>query len=164
MRARTILVFLALAIAVWFSQDLRIGAQDAAGRQGGGRGGGRGQAPSPYPTTQGKVTRFEKITDRVYYATGGGGGNSPIIIGDRDVMILDTKTTPQDARDFIEDLKLITNKPVRYAINTHYHYDHADGNQVFIANKADVIAHEFVKYALENYDILHREPFMTSQV
>ena len=162
MKARTIAVILALTIPVWFSYNMR-----AQGAQGGGRqgGGGRGAAaPSPYPTTKGKVTRFEKIADGVYYATGGGGGNSPVIIGTNDVMIIDTKTTPQDARDFIEDLKLIMNKPVRYAVNSHYHYDHADGNQVFIANKADVIAHEFVKFALENYDILHREPFMTSQV
>jgi glyoxylase-like metal-dependent hydrolase (beta-lactamase superfamily II) len=114
--------------------------------------------------TQGKVTRFEKIAEGVYYATGGSGGNSPVIIGDRDVLIVDTKTTPAAARDFIEDLKLITNKPVRYAVNSHYHYDHADGNQVFLANKADVIGHEFVKFAMENYDILHREPYMTSQV
>ena len=35
---------------------------------------------------------------------------------------------------------------------------------MFRANGADVIGHEFVKYAMENYDIIHREPYMTSQV
>jgi glyoxylase-like metal-dependent hydrolase (beta-lactamase superfamily II) len=130
------------------------------------RGGNQGSvAPaSPYPITQGKVTRFEKITDGVYYATGAGGGNSPVIIGDRDVLIVDTNTTPASARAFLDDLKLITTKPVRYAVNTHYHYDHTDGNQVYRANNVDVIAHEYVKYAMENYDILHREPYVTSQV
>ena len=68
-------------------------------------------------------------------------------------MVIDTNTTPAGARAFIEDLKLITSKPVRYAVNSHYHYDHTDGNQVFRANGADVIGHEFVKYAMENYDI-----------
>jgi cyclase len=124
----------------------------------------RGAAPSPYPVTQGKVTRFEKVADGVYYATGAGGGNSPVIIGTRDVLVVDTNTTPAGTRAFLEDLKLITDKPVRYAVNSHYHYDHADGNQVYRERGADVIAHEFVKYAMDNYDLLHREPYMTSQV
>jgi glyoxylase-like metal-dependent hydrolase (beta-lactamase superfamily II) len=123
-----------------------------------------GPPPSPYPVTQGKTTRFEKVAEGVYYATGAGGGNSPVIVGDREVLVVDTNTTPAGARAFLEDLKLITTKPVRYAVNSHFHYDHADGNQVFREIGADVVAHEFVKYALENYDILHREPYMTSQV
>ena len=123
-----------------------------------------GQPPSPYPVTQGKSTRFEKVADGVYYATGAGGGNSPVIVGSREVMVVDTNTTPAGARAFLEDLKLITDKPVRYAVNSHYHYDHADGNQVYRERGADVIAHDYVKYALENFDILHREPYMTSQV
>jgi glyoxylase-like metal-dependent hydrolase (beta-lactamase superfamily II) len=49
-------------------------------------------------------------------------------------------------------------------VNSHYHYDHTDGNQVFRQIGADVIGHAFVKYAMENYDILHREPYVTSQV
>jgi cyclase len=136
----------------------------SASAQRGGNPGGAGQPASPYPVTQGKVTRFEKIAEGVYYATGAGGGNSPVIIGDRDVLVVDTNTTPASARAFLDDLKLITTKPVRYAVNTHYHYDHTDGNQVYRANNTDIIAHEYVKYAMENYDILHREPYVTSQV
>jgi cyclase len=166
MKTRAIAVILAVVIPAWLAYNVMAqGAQGGAGQGGAGRGGGgRGAAaPSPYPVTQGKVTRFEKIADGVYYGTGAGGGNSPVIIGDRDVMVIDTNTTPAGARAFIEDLKLITDKPVRYAVNSHYHYDHTDGNQVFRANGADVIGHEFVKYAMENYDIIHREPYMTSQ-
>jgi glyoxylase-like metal-dependent hydrolase (beta-lactamase superfamily II) len=149
MRVATLAPVLAIAAAAWLTGD--VAAQ-------------RGAPPSPYPITQGKVTRFEKVADGVYYATGAGGGNSPVVIGDRDVLVVDTNTTPAETRAFLEDLKLITNKPVRYAVNSHYHYDHSDGNQVYREIGADVVAHEFVKYAMENYDILHREPYMTSQV
>jgi glyoxylase-like metal-dependent hydrolase (beta-lactamase superfamily II) len=145
-----IAAFVAVAVALWVSGD--ISAQRGA------------PPPSPYPVTQGKVTRFEKVADGVYYATGAGGGNSPVIIGSRDALVVDTNTTPAGARAFLDDLKLITDKPVRYAVNSHYHYDHTDGNQVFRQIGADVIGHAFVKYAMENYDILHREPYMTSQV
>jgi len=123
------------------------------------------QAPSP--ATVGKAYRFEKVADGVYYATATGsmvtGSNNVAIVGTRDVLVVDTGTTPAAARAFIDDLKLVTPKPVRYVVNTHFHYDHTDGNQVY-AGKADIIAHEFVKQALESPNVLQREPFKTSQL
>src|SRR5215471_10063050 len=121
----------------------------------------------PYPVTAGKAYKFEKIADGVYYATSTGamvtGSNNVLIVGDRDVLVVDTGTSPAAARAFIEDAKLITNKPIRYVVNTHFHYDHTDGNQVY-AGKADIIAHDYVKYAIEKLDVLHREPYQTSQL
>ena len=123
------------------------------------------QAPSP--ATTGKAYRFDKITNGVYYATATGsmvtGSNNVVIIGDRDVLVVDTGTTPAAARAFIQDLKLVTPKPVRYVVNTHFHYDHTDGNQVY-AGKADIIGHEYVKQAIEKLNVLQREPFKTSQL
>jgi len=119
------------------------------------------------PITAGKAYKFEKIADGVYYATSTGsmvtGSNNVVVIGSRDVLIVDTGTTPAAARAFIEDLKLLTPKPVRYVVNTHFHYDHTDGNQVY-AGKADIIAHDYVKYAIQNLNVLQREPFKTSQL
>jgi len=122
---------------------------------------------APNPVTTGKAYRFEKITEGVYYATATGsmvtGSNNVVIIGNRDVLVVDTGTTPAAARAFIQDLKLLTPNPVRYVVNTHFHYDHTDGNQVY-AGKADIIAHEYVRQAIETLDVLHREPFKTSQL
>ena len=59
--------------------------------------------------------------------------------------------------------KIVTTKPVRYVVNTHFHYDHTDGNQVY-AGKADIIAHDYVKQAMQTLDLLHREPYQTSQL
>src|SRR5258705_13116269 len=123
------------------------------------------QAPSA--VTVGKAYRFEKIADGVFYATATGsmvtGSNNVAVVGDRDVLVVDTGTSPAAARAFVEDLKLVTTKPVRYVVNTHFHYDHTDGNQVY-AGKADIIAHDYVKYAIERLDVLHREPYQTSQL
>ena len=127
----------------------------------------KAQSPPPYPVVTGKAYKFEQITEGVYFATATGsmvtGSNNPVIIGGRDVMVVDTGTTPAAARAFLEDLKMITDKPVRYVVNTHFHYDHTDGNQVY-AGKADIIAHEYVKYAIQNLNVLQREPFKTSQL
>jgi glyoxylase-like metal-dependent hydrolase (beta-lactamase superfamily II) len=115
----------------------------------------------------GKAYKFEKMADGVYYATATGsmitGSNNVVIAGSRDALVVDTGTTPAAARAFLQDLALITDKPVRYVVNTHFHYDHTDGNQVY-AGKADIIAHEYVRYAIQNLDVLHTEPFKTSQL
>jgi hypothetical protein len=39
------------------------------------------------------------------------------------MMVVDTGTSPAAARAFVEDIRMITNKPVRYVVNTHFHYD-----------------------------------------
>jgi len=128
---------------------------------------GTREGASSYPTVSGKAYRFAKIAEGVYYATSTGtmatGSNDPIIVGDREVMVVDTGTSPAAARALVEDLKVITDKPVRYVVNTHFHYDHVNGNQVF-AGTATIIGHEYVKNAIEHLDVLHREPYKTSQL
>jgi len=61
-------------------------------------------------------------------------------------------------RTLLADLKVVTDKPVRYVINTHWHFDHVDGNSVFDP-EVQIIGHEFVRHELESLDVLHREPY-----
>lgn len=120
-------------------------------------------APSaPWPVVQGKTYKFEKIADGVYYATGGFGSNNVVIINDADVLIVDTGTTPAAARAFVADIKMLTNKPVRYVVNTHWHFDHTDGNSIF-GPDVQIIANDYVRTAISTFDVLHREPFLTSE-
>jgi cyclase len=48
----------------------------------------------------------------------------------------------------IDEIKSITNKPVRTVINTHFHFDHAHGNQVFDLKDVAIIGHEFTRELL----------------
>ena len=159
---KTYAIAIVLAVAIPASLSFEAKAQ---GRQ--GRGAPAAVPASPYPVVAGKAYQFEKVADGVYYATSTGsmvtGSNNVAIVGDREVMVVDTGTSPAAARAMIEDLKVVTSNPVRFAVNTHFHYDHTDGNQVY-ADRADIIAHEYVKYAIEKLDVLHREPFKTSQL
>ncbi len=115
----------------------------------------------------GKAFKFEKVADGVYYATSTGamvtGSNIPVIVNDSDVLIVDTGNSPAAARALAEDVKAITSNPIRYVVNTHFHYDHTDGNQVF-AGSADIIGHEYVRDAILHLNVLEREPFKTSQL
>jgi cyclase len=119
--------------------------------------------PISYPVTQGKTYKFEKIADGVYYASGGVGSNNTVIVNDDDVLIVDTGTTPQATRNFLADIRMLTDKPVKYVVNTHFHYDHVDGNQIF-GPDVQIIAHDYVRTAISTFDVLKREPFMTSQM
>src|SRR5215471_2653235 len=119
-----------------------------------------------YPVVQGSAYKFEKIADGVYYATvtaPGLGSNNVVIVNDTDVLIVDTGTSPAAARAFVEDIKKLTDKPIRYVVNTHWHYDHTAGNQIF-GPEVQIIATDYLHQMLATVDVLHREPFLTSQV
>ena len=58
-------------------------------------------------------------------------GNSTVIIGEREVLVVDSCYLPSSAREDIADIKKWTNKPVRYLVNTHWHFDHTMGNGTY---------------------------------
>ena len=110
---------------------------------------------------------IKKIADGVHVAVAAPAYkvncNTAIIESDDGVVIVDTHSKPSAARLIVQELRGLTTKPVRYVVNTHFHYDHTDGNQVY-AGKADIIGHEYVKQAIETLNVLQREPFKTSQL
>src|SRR6266446_5794460 len=57
--------------------------------------------------------------------------NTAIIESDDGVLIVDTHSKPSAARVIVERLRDITTKPVRYVVNTHFHWDHWHGNEVY---------------------------------
>jgi len=152
LRTVAVAVLLAVGLAVASSAAGQAGRQNEARPRPGG------------PTIDGKIYTLEKITEGVYYTTAIGpsntGGNHAIIIGDSDVILVDDGTTPAAARTLLEDMKKITDKPVRWVINTHFHYDHTDGNSVF-GPEVQIIGHEYVRHAIADLDVVHREPLKT---
>lgn len=73
-----------------------------------------------------------------------GVGNSVAIIGETDVLVVDSTATPSGARAVIAEIKKSTRKPVRYLVSTHWHDDHIWRNQAFRAAfpNVEIIAHE----------------------
>lgn len=112
-----------------------------------------GQAPgTPAGTTRsGPAFRFNKVAEGVYHAIGTGTvtvvGNSAVIVNDDDVVIVDDHVSPAAAWVLVDEIKTLTNKPVRTVINTHFHYDHAHGNQIF-GKDVEIIGHEFTREML----------------
>jgi glyoxylase-like metal-dependent hydrolase (beta-lactamase superfamily II) len=58
-------------------------------------------------------------------------GNTTVIIGEREVLVVDSCYLPSAAREDIAQIRQWTSKPVRYLLNTHWHYDHTMGNGAY---------------------------------
>src|SRR5271167_4277709 len=101
---------------------------------------GQGQ---DFSKVQIKVT---KVAGNVYMLEGAG-GNIGASVGDDGIVIVDDQYAPL-ADKIQAALKGITDKPVRFIINTHYHGDHTGGNAYF-QKQAPIIAHDNVRKRLE---------------
>ena len=98
--------------------------------------------------TKGPGFTLTKIGDGVYAALGDDGGpagsNAGFIVGSNGVAVVDTFTAVVPAKDLLAEIRKITNLPIRYVINTHYHLDHVGGNAVFAEAGATIVAHRNV--------------------
>ena len=91
----------------------------------------QGQATAPQVAVQ-KV----QIADGIYqFSTAPDGyvpnGNSVVIVNESDVLVFDTFTRPSTARTVLAEIRKITDKPVRYVVNSHHHPDHWSGNEIY---------------------------------
>lgn len=77
------------------------------------------------------------------------GANAGIVIGSDAVLVVDTLISAREAERFLADIRKVTDKPIRFVVNTHAHLDHAFGNCVFAKLGAVVIAQEREREALE---------------
>src|ERR1700751_4300104 len=91
-----------------------------------------------------KVT---KVAGNVYVLEGEG-GNIGASVGDDGVVLVDDQYAPL-AEKIQAALKGITDKPIRFIINTHFHLDHTDANAYF-QKQAPIIAHDNVRKRLES--------------
>jgi len=84
---------------------------------------------------------LEKISGNVYQILGGSGSNGGVIISDNEVLVIDSKMTEESVNQTIDSIKILTDKPINYLVNTHSDGDHIMGNR-FFPNSVTFIAHE----------------------
>jgi cyclase len=94
--------------------------------------------------------RVTKVFGNIYMLEGAG-GNIAASVGEDGVVIVDDQFAPlaEKIQAALKDLK-ITDKPVRFVINTHYHGDHTGGNVPFSTAGSTVIAQDNVRKRLES--------------
>ena len=117
---------------------ISLAATGFQGREGRGRG---PQGPN--------VAEIEKVNDRLYMITGGG-GNTAAFITDGGVVLVDTKLANW-GQAILDKVKTVTNKPITTIINTHTHGDHNGSNEFFGAT-VEFVSQENTKTNMEKMD------------
>ena len=75
--------------------------------------------------------------------------NSGVIVTEEGVAVVDTQINAPMARRLLRAIRTVTQAPIRYAINTHYHWDHWAGNDVFKEAGATIISGELTRDFME---------------
>jgi cyclase len=104
------------------------------------KGGGKGG-----PKAGATVEKIRELKPNLYMITGGG-ANTLVRVTPEGLIVVDTKNPGDDNYNrVIEEIKSVSNLPVKYVFNTHHHPDHVGTNQKFIDAGAQVIALDALK-------------------
>ena len=119
-------------------------------------------APAAAPDFQ-----LQKIGNGVWAAIvndeGLAGGNAGFVIGDDGVLVIDTFQDPRPAKTLLAEIRKLTPLPIRFVVNTHYHLDHVNGNDVFAAAGATIVAHRNVRAWMRTENIKMLDPPVTPE-
>ena len=118
------------------------------------------EAPLPPGSArEGMAFEFEEVVPGIFHVRGTGnlsvGSHGAVIVNEDDVLLVESHISPAAARAVVDEIEVPTDKPVRYVVNTHYHFDHAHGNQIYPPG-VHVIGHEVTREMLENGSSLGR--------
>ena len=99
-----------------------------------------GAVPPPPPGP----AQSEKLGDGVFLILG---GYAAIAVDFKDhILVIEGPQNDQRAEAIITEAKrVIPNKPIKYVVNTHHHFDHSGGLRAFVAEGATVITHQMNK-------------------
>ncbi len=94
---------------------------------------------------------FEEVVPGIFHARGTGsmsvGSHGAIVVNDDELLLVDSHISPAAARAILIQAEAMTGKPVGYVVNTHFHFDHAHGNQIY-PDDVHVIGHEVTRERL----------------
>ncbi|WP_299104185.1 MBL fold metallo-hydrolase [uncultured Tenacibaculum sp.] len=85
----------------------------------------------------------EKLTDHIHMLKGRG-GNIGLFVGDNEVFMIDDQFAPLSEK-ILKAIRTISDKPIKYLVNTHWHGDHTGGNANMQKEGAVIVSHENVR-------------------
>jgi glyoxylase-like metal-dependent hydrolase (beta-lactamase superfamily II) len=109
-------------------------------------------------TTNTELFEFQQVADGVYAAVAAPqykvNSNAAVILTNDGVVVVDSHSKPSAAQALYREIRGLTKNPVRKIINTHFHWDHWQGNQVYAAEfpNLEIIASERTKENLTRPD------------
>ena len=99
------------------------------------------------------VYQIHEINSGVYVAQPRfGGANSTIIINDDHVVLVDPSSSPANGHALAAEIRSVTDKPLRFVVNTHWHGDHHGGNRGLAESFPGPVT--FISHPLTREDIV----------
>ncbi len=127
--------------------------------------------PAWAQTADKELFELQKVGDGVYAAIAAPryktNCNAAVIVTNDGVVVVDSHSKPSAARALYKEIQGITNKPVRKLVNTHFHFDHWQGNQIYAEGNPglEVVATQRTRENLTRPDAgLGGIPFVEKQV
>jgi glyoxylase-like metal-dependent hydrolase (beta-lactamase superfamily II) len=115
-----------LGLSVFFCLILLLGTVAMAHQQ-------QQTQPPQYQQQPAPIT-FERIADNIYQVNGGSGANCGVIIGQKEIMVVDAKMSEESARQMLAEIKKISDVPITVLVFTHSDGDHVNGITGFPAD------------------------------
>jgi len=158
-RMTAVLTFLGIVILaanLVFAQGPPAGQGAAPGGGGPGRGGGQGRGGG----AAGGAPAIKPVPNKTgLYMVTGLGGNTTVRVTSDGLVVVDTKNLGEaNYNQLMDQIKTVSQAPVKYAVVTHVHQDHAGNTDSFIKAGAKVVAHENLKKNLETYTSAQGKP------
>ena len=88
-------------------------------------------ASASFGQQQNQPVKLGKISEGLYQVLDGRGATGGIYIGDNCVLVIDSKMDKASVDQTIEEIKKVTDKPMKFLVNTHSDGDHVAGNKFF---------------------------------
>lgn len=88
------------------------------------------------------TAKSEKVADGIYWIIGGSHHSLAVDMGDHIVVIEAPQHEMRSEAVIAEVKKVIPNKPIRYVVNTHVHFDHSGGLRTYVDEGATVVTHQ----------------------
>jgi glyoxylase-like metal-dependent hydrolase (beta-lactamase superfamily II) len=110
-------------------------------------------ASAQQPTSAEPV--LKQITSDLYFFFEFDGSNAVFLVTDEGVLLIDTRTHPRHGKDLLDRIRKVTDKPIKWVINSHFHGDHHMGNVVFKDLGATFIAHKDTAHIMQH--VHHKE-------
>ena len=109
---------------------------------------------------KGLVRLDERVYAMIAYGPSsaeGLGANSGFVVGDESVLVVDSRFSYNHARQLLKAIRSVTDLPVRYLVNTHYHPDHVWGNSIFRAEGAIILARPETSIEMERFSPVYMD-------
>ncbi len=81
-----------------------------------------------------------QVAPDLYFLFDYDSSNAGFLVTDEGVLVIDTRQHPRDGQDLIGRIRRVTDKPIKWVVNTHFHGDHHLGNPAFKAIGATIVA------------------------